>query len=254
MHKTAILAVAALLLAANSAFGQMLYKILAVQTNTGVANYTNDATLFPAGIRGPNGVVSNDYVTVQQSLSVSTNPFVITGTLGPISNGANFTIPLPAGCVMLTDCRFYLDTATGAPVSKRARLAIMQQPYERCTDLAYLYTNQLYYSTTTTVAGAANGYSNVVTDATGFIVNDMYAKPLLNPVTWQTCSNATSTVVGWNCSNMVAGAIGDLITRVNRWKLTVYMDDTGSTNLYGRIDWTTPYTNSIGYRIRGMRK
>lgn len=49
MRKTAILAIAAMTLAVNSSFGQMAYRILAVNTNTSTINYTNVLS-FPAAL------------------------------------------------------------------------------------------------------------------------------------------------------------------------------------------------------------
>jgi hypothetical protein len=171
-----------------------------------------------------------------------------------VANSASFIIPLLYSPVELVDCRFYLGTTNGAPISRRATVRISQKPYNRCSDLAYLYTNQLYYSILNNLVGNPNEYTNVVADASGFIINDMYTKPTTSTQTWQTVSNYTSTVVSWNCSNIVSEAVGTLISHVNRWKLGTYMDKTGSTNLYVNITWNTPYSNVVSYSIDYLRK
>lgn len=258
MKKTAVFAIVAIAWAVNSAFAQTAYKILAVDTNTGVANYSTNIN-FPGGLSGPRANTSSNYVPYIQlqeltsDLATRTNLYNVTGSVS-VSNSASFIIPLLYSPAELADCRFYLSTTNGAPVSRRAKIAISQKANNRCNDLIYMYTNQLYYSTISTVAGVADTYTNVVGDASGFIINDMYVKPLVDPVTWQTVSNYTSTVVAWNCSNMVNETTGTLISHVNRFQLSNYMDRGGGTNLYVRIDWTSPYTNTIGYDISYYRR
>jgi hypothetical protein len=190
---------------------------------------------------------------VDSAFNTRTTLYNTTGSV-VISNSASFSIPLLYSPVELADCRFYLGSTNGAPASRRAAIRIMQKPDDRCTSLVYLYTNQLYYSVLTTVAGATNSFTNVVADASGFIINDMYTKPLTSPQTWQTVSNYNATTVFWNCSNMVPEATETWISHVNRFQLPSYMDRTGGTNLYVNIQWTTPYTNMISYSIDYYRK
>jgi len=196
-------------------------------------------------------VVVTQYVG--SAFATRTTLYNTTGSVA-VSNSASFSIPLLYSPAELADCRFYLGSTNGAPTSIRAAIRIMQKPEEKCTSLVYLYTNQLYYSVLTTVAGATNSFTNVVADASGFIINDMYAKPLTSPQTWQTVSNYNATTVFWNCSNMVSEATGTLISHVNRFQLPSYIDRTGGTNLYVNIQWTTPYTNTISYSIDYYRK
>jgi hypothetical protein len=151
--------------------------------------------------------------------------------------------------IRITDARFFLGGLSNTPQSVRARLAVSQKPNNRCTDLVYLATNMLFYSVTSTVAGSADTYTNVVVDASGFIANDMYTKPDASQATWQTCSNAADTVVSWNCSNMVATAAGTTISRVNRFRVPDYYDATGGSNINITINFTTPYTNTVSYNI-----
>jgi hypothetical protein len=107
----------------------------------------------------------------------------------------------------------------------------------------------LFYSVTSTVAGAAETFTNVVADASGFIQNDMYTKPDASQATWQTCSNASGTVVSWNCSNMVPTEAGTTISRVNRIRVPDYYDATGGSNINIMINFTTPYTNTVSWNI-----
>jgi hypothetical protein len=151
--------------------------------------------------------------------------------------------------IRITDARFFLAGLNQAAQSVRAKFSISQKADNRCTDLVFLYTNQLYYSVTSTVAGAADAYTNVVGDASGFIVNDMYTKPDASQLTWQTCSNAAGTVVSWNCSNMVTTAVGTTISRVNRLRVPDYYDATGSSNIYCNLQFLTGYTNTVGISL-----
>jgi hypothetical protein len=113
----------------------------------------------------------------------------------------------------------------------------------------FLYTNQLYYSVTSTVAGAATDFTNVVSDASGFIVGDMYNKPDASQATWQTCSNAAGTLVSWNCSNLVATSAGGTISRVNRFRVPDYYDATGGSNIFCNLQFLTPYTNTVAWSV-----
>ena len=234
------------------------WNILAVDTNTHSINLTNEIidASGATSLKVPYPVNTNDAARLDYVLSAfatRTNLYNVTGSV-VVSNSLSFTIPLLYSPANLADCRFYLSTTNGAPVSRRAIIRIKQKPDDRCTDLIYLYTNQLYYSTTTTVSGAADTYTNVVGDASGFIINDMYVKPQANPVTWQTVSNYNATTVFWNCSNMVTIAVGGLISHVNRFQIPWYLDKNGGTNLYVNIQWTSGYTNTIGYDISYFRK
>jgi hypothetical protein len=151
--------------------------------------------------------------------------------------------------IRITDARFFLAGLNQAAQSIRAKFSISQSTNNSCTDLVFLYTNQLYYSVTSTVAGAADAYTNVVGDASGFIINDMYTKPDASQLTWQTCSNGVGTVVSWNCSNMVTTAIGTTISRVNRLRVPDYYDATGSSNIYCNLAFLTGYTNTVGISL-----
>lgn len=256
MKKTAVFAIVAIAWAVNSAFAQMNYKILAVDTNTGVANYSTNIN-FPGGLSGPRANTSSNYVPyiqlqeLESDLATMTNLYNVTGSVA-VSNSASFIIPLRYSPVELVECKFY-STITNVS-SRRALMAISQDNIGRCADLVYLYTNQLYYSVTTTVGGVANTYTNVVGDASGFIINGMYTKPGTLPQNWQTVSNYNATTVFWSCSNLVDTTSEELISYVNMWKLSRYMDKKGGTNLYVRIQWTTPFTNTIGYDISYCRK
>ena len=152
--------------------------------------------------------------------------------------------------IEITDARFYLAGLSNSAQSVRAKFSVSQKPNNRCTDLVFLYTNQLYFSCTSTVAGAADTFTNVVADASGFIVNDMYTKPDASYATWQTVTNASGTVVAWNCSNMVATAAGSTISRVNRWKLGNYDDCTGGSNIFVNVSFYAAYTNTVAWNIK----
>jgi len=239
-------------------YSQDNWNILAVDTNTHSINLTNQVIDMSGAtsVKVPYNTNSNDVAQVyyvDNSFSTRTTILNTTGSV-EVANSASFIIPLLYSPVELIDCRFYLDTTNGAPISRRATFRISQTPSNRCKDLVYMYTNQLYFSTTTTLAGASDTFTNVVGDASGFIINDMYTKPTTSPQTWQTVSNYTSTVVSWGCSNIASEAVGTLISHVNRWKLGSYVDRTGGTNLYLNITWTSGYTNTIGYDISYYRK
>ena len=151
--------------------------------------------------------------------------------------------------IRITDARFYLAGLSNVAQSVRAKFSVSQKSNNRCTDLVFLYTNQLYFSCTTTVAGAADTYTNVVADASGFIVNDMYNKPDASSATWQTCSNASGTVVSWNCSNMVTTAVGTTISRVNRFRVPDYYDATGGSNIFCNLSFYTATTQTVAYSV-----
>jgi len=243
---------------ASYIYSQDNWNILAVDTNTHSINLTNQVIDMSGAtsVKVPYNTSSNDAAQVyyvDNSFSTRTTLLNTTGSV-EVANSTSFIIPLLYSPVELVDCRFYLGTTNGAPVSKRATFRIMQKPYDRCNDLVYMYTNQLYFSTTTTLAGASDTFTNVVGDASGFIINDMYTKPTTSPQTWQTVSNYTSTVVSWNCSNIVSEATGTLVSHVNRWRLSLYNDLTGGTNLYVNLSFNTPYTNQISWSCDYYRK
>ena len=243
---------------ASYIYSQDNWNILAVDTNTHSINLTNQVIDMSGAtsVKVPYNTSSNNAAQVyyvDNSFSTRTTLLNTTGSV-EVANSASFIIPLLYSPVELVDCRFYLGTTNGAPTSRRATFRIMQKPYDRCSDLAYLYTNQLYFSTTTTLAGASDTFTNVVGDASGFIINDMYTKPLTSPQNWQTVTNYNANTVFWNCSNLFSEATGTLISHVNRWKLGSYTDRTGGTNLYVNITWNTPFTNVVSWSCDYYRK
>jgi hypothetical protein len=151
--------------------------------------------------------------------------------------------------IKITDARFYLAGLSNAPQSVRAKFSVSQKDTGRCTDLVFLYTNQLYYSVTTTVAGVAGTFTNVVSDASGFIVGDMYTRPDASQSTWQGCSNASGTLVSWSCSNIVNTSAGSTISRVNRFRVPDYYDATGGSNIFCNLQFLTPYTNTVAWSV-----
>jgi len=243
---------------ASYIYSQDNWNILAVDTNTHSINLTNQIIDMSGttSVKVPYNTSSNDAAQVyyvDNSFSTRTTLYNTTGSV-EVANSASFIIPLLYSPVELVDCRFYLGTTNGAPISRRATFRISQTPSNRCSSLAYLYTNQLYFSTTTTLAGASDTFTNVVGDASGFIINDMYTKPTTSPQTWQTVSNYNANTVFWNCSNIVSEAVGTLVSHVNRWKLSTFADRTGGTNLYVSLSFNTPYTNIVSYSIDYYRK
>jgi hypothetical protein len=179
-----------------------------------------------------------------------TNPVIV--TFSALVTGTTTTwvnVPIPAAVVNVYDFRLYLADSTTRTF--RARVDITRKDTMRCDNLQYFSTNLLFYSTTTTVAGAANDFTNVVTDASGILTgkDNMYTKPFLTPQTWQSATNASATVVAWACSNMVAGSIGDVISHVSRIPEQTYINKQGATNLILGITPWSNITNMIGGKL-----
>jgi hypothetical protein len=162
-----------------------------------------------------------------------------------------------AGKIDITDFRLYLAGLNQSDQSVRGEVHVGQANAAQANDIVFTWTNILFFSCTSTVAGVAGEFTNVVGDASGFIRGDMYTKPSASPLTWQNCSNGVGTVIYWNnkpgadvSSNKVNNDVGTTVSRVGRYRVPDYYDDMGGTSVYCNVRFLTPYTNTVGIYMR----
>lgn len=195
-------------------------------------------------VLGGDGISAATATQIVQTVNASkTNPVIVTFSQLCTNGPTLLTIPMPYGAVRITKLRVYtLDTN----VSVRGRADITEKNSGRCTDLIYFTTNMLFHSMTTTVAGVAGEWTNVVADASGILTgrDNMYTKPFLTPQTWQRATNTTATTIAWACTNMVGE--GALVSHASLLPEMTFINRQGETNLYYWHTWVSPRTNRVG--------
>jgi hypothetical protein len=145
---------------------------------------------------------------------------------------------------MLDDIRMY--TTNNSAISKRAVLQLFRKSTRRCEDLVYLDTNQLYYAVQTTADSDANIGTNVVADASGIVKNDLYYQWTAGTTnSYCRATQTTATVIYWGSTNLFSMPSGSLISHVNQFGSFPYYDMNGTSNLYFRLTFTTPWTCAI---------
>lgn len=249
MKKTAILAIAAL--AVNSAFGQMAYRILAVNTNTGVANYSANI-YFPGGLSGPDATFPTNFMTLQQGQAMTAGlatatSYYLTNTV-VVSNSLDFAITgLAANNVKVRYLAMYLSATNEAATSKRAVFGIYGRSDRLCDSAVYLDTNQLYWASPSTSAQAAGATTGTVSDASGVVLYDRYAVGGASTWDFLTATNANATTIFYGCTNKYStvGNANTKISHVNYLTPIFYDDDSAQSSMWCRLVWTTGYTGTV---------
>lgn len=227
---------------ALSVFTLMLNTCFGAVTETDEFIFTNTVT-FTGKALGVDATDTNGLVNLQQL----DRTYWITNVI-PFTNTIDFAITgLAANKVTLHDVRMFLSLTNGSPVTKRASLSMCRNSNMRCNSVVYLDTNQLYYSTLTTVAGVAGTFSNIVADASGTVINDLYWKNIDGSGTndYQRAATPTATAINWTCSNRFDSAAGTLISHVNQFGGFPYYDANTSSSIWFRLSFYTPYTGVV---------
>jgi len=209
-------------------------------TETDEFTFTNKVT-FSNKALGTDATDANGFVTLQQ-LGYT---YWVTNAV-TVTNTQDFSITLAANKVELYDVRMFLSTTVDAPVTKRASLQLYRNSNRRCDNMVYLDTNQLYYTVLTTADGVAGTSTNVVADASGIIVNDLYWKDATAGTNdYQRAASATATVITWACTNLNNTATGTLISHVNQFGGFPYYDANNSSTMWFRLTFGTGYTGVV---------
>ena len=97
------------------------------------------------------------------------------------------------------------------------------------------------------MAGVEGTYTNVVADASGSVVNDLYWKNIDGSGTnqYQRVQSSSATVITWTCSNQFPSAIGTLISHVNQFGGFPYYDQNNSSSIWCRLTFTGGYTGVV---------
>jgi hypothetical protein len=189
------------------------------------------------------GTATNIFSAMAELTYWTTNTITITNTLDFAITG------LVANRIMVDEMRMFLSLTNGSPLSKRAKLDMFHNSTRRGTDICYRDTNQLYYSVLTTVAGVAGTWTNVVADASGSVVGDLYYKAIANTTTsdYQRLDSATATVMTWETpdSNQWDSATNTLISHVNQYSCFPYYDATGASSMWFRLTFPAGYTGTL---------
>jgi hypothetical protein len=203
--------------------------------------FTNKVT-FSNKALGTDATDTNGFVTLQQ-LGYT---YWVTNTTA-ITNTQDFAITLNANKVTLHDVRMYLSLTNGSPTTKRASFSMFRNSNMRDSNMVYLDTNQLYYSVLTTTSGTAGTSTNVVADASGTVINDLYWKNIDGSGTndYQRASSASATIITWQCTNLFDSGVGTLISHVNQFGGFPYYDANGSSSMWFRLTFTTGYTGTV---------
>jgi len=171
----------------------------------------------------------------------------ITNTVA-VTNTVDFSVTgLAANKITLHDVRMFLSLTNGSPTTKRATVGLFRSSNRRCDRMVYLDTNQLYYSVLTTVAGGQNEFSNVVADASGTVINDLYYKAINETETndYQRAASATASAIIWADSNQWSSGAGTLISHVNQFGGFPYYDADGSSSMWFRLTMNSGYTGTV---------
>jgi hypothetical protein len=178
-------------------------------------------------------------------INLNNTSYWVTNTV-VVSNSLEFAIPLVDNRVMLDDIRMYISTTNNSPVSKRASIQLFRNSNRRCDKLVYLDTNQLYWSSLNTVATTAGSTSNTVSDASGVILNDLYYIGD-NTITNSFCrpTNTTASIIYWGSTNIYAYTTTSLVSHVNQFGGFPYYDQNNTSQLWFRIQFTTPWTTTV---------
>ena len=211
-----------------------------VATSNGVVAWVT-AQGYGTGTGISAGTATNIFSAMSELTYWTTNTITITNTLDFAITG------LAANRVMLDDVRMFLNTTNAAPISKRAKLELFRNSTRRDGAMVYLDTNQLYYSILTTVAGVAGESTNVVADASGTVVNDLYYKadPTGGTSDYQRVSSASATVITWGCTNLFSMPTNSLISHVNQFGGFPYYDATGASSMWFRLTFPAGYTGTL---------
>jgi hypothetical protein len=227
----------------NYIFGQTVtldHVVFNFPTNAPVNGYS-------LRIYGVGTGVTNYYWESAVSISDASAIYWVTNTV-VVTNTAEFSIAgLAANKITLHDVRMFLCLTNGAPLTKRATIGLYRNSNYRDDALTYLDTNQLYYSVLTTESGVDGESSNVVADASGSVVNDLYYKAITGTTTtdYQRVQSATATAIIWGCTNLFNSDSNMLISHVNQYGGFPYYDATGSSSMWFRLTFTSGYTGTI---------
>jgi hypothetical protein len=113
--------------------------------------------------------------------------------------------------------------------------------------LIYTDTNQVYWSASSSSAQAAGATTGTVADASGVAKYERYA--VGNGTQWDflRSTNAGATTIFWASTNKYAttGDANTKISHANYLTPIFYDDDSGQSNAWCRIVWSTPYTGTV---------
>ena len=250
MNKLKYIIISILLMSINL-YAVEPYNILAVDSNNYVT-YTNDIK-FSNGLYSAYGIktgvnpsiTSSNYATLGDITSALNTSYWVTNTF-VVSNSLDFAIPLVDNRVMLDDIRMYTITTNDSPISKRASIQLFRNSNRRCDKMVYLDTNQLYWRSLNTVATTAGSTSNTVSDASGVILNDLYYIGD-NTLTNEFCrpTNTTASIIYWGATNLNAYTTTSIVSHVNQFGGFPYYDQNNTSQLWFRIQFTTPWTTTV---------
>jgi hypothetical protein len=255
MNKLKYIIISILLMSTNL-YAVEPYQILAVDTNNSYVTYTNEVK-FSNGVYSSFGIktgtnpsiTDSNIATLGDINAIVTNrdnaSYWVTNTF-VVSNSLDFSITLQDNRVMLDDIRMYISTTNNSPVSKRASIQLFRNSNRRCDKLVYLDTNQLYWTSLNTVATTEGSTSNTVSDASGVILNDLYYIGD-NTLTNEFCrpTNTTSSIIYWGSTNIYAYTTTSLVSHVNQFGGFPYYDQNNTSQLWFRIQFTTPWTTTV---------
>jgi hypothetical protein len=240
---------------ATNGNGSGLFGITAAQVGAASTNFTItvdrttktypnfDFTTDAGGISA--ATATNIAQTVVKASHAPT--YYVTNTI-VVSNSADFNITIADNNIRVRWMAMFLSATNEAATSKRASFAMFNRPDRLCDSVIYADTNQLYWSSPSTSAQSAGATTGTVADASGVVLMDRrYAVGNGARFDFLTATNANATTIFWGCTNKYA-TTADANTKVshaNYLTPVFYDDDSGTSNAWCRISWTTPYTGTV---------
>jgi hypothetical protein len=164
-----------------------------------------------------------------------------------VSNSLDFAIPLVGNNVRVRWMAMFLSATNEAATSKTAEFNVYTRQDRLDDSLIYTDTNQVYWSASSSSAQEAGATTGTVADASGVVKYERYA--VGNGTQWDflRATNAGATTIFWASTNKYAttGDANTKISHANYLTPIFYDDDSGQSNAWCRIVWSTPYTGTV---------
>jgi hypothetical protein len=243
---------------------QLAYAGDITQTNT--ITFTDKVTMsnqvtmsnltILGGINMSGKIISNQAPQVIQWI---TNTIVVT-------NSFSGSIALPVNFMEIAEIRLYINSTNGPiPYSAPFKYEFYNHSDRRADNLVFSdvgattagsqpTTNGYLTKVTNTAVSAIGASTNVVSDASSFIIGDTSWQQQLTGGTngFHRITAISGNTITHGTTNRTDYMIGSLYSHVERCQIPFYYDFTGTSNLWYTFAFSSNVTNSLGVQIGYM--
>jgi hypothetical protein len=234
---------------------QLAYAGDIVQTNT--MTFTDTVTMSNltviGGINMSGKVISNQ---APQTIQWLTNTIVVTNSLSS-------SIALPVNGLNISEIRLYINTTNGImPYSAPFKYEFYNHSDRRADNLVFSdvgattagsqpTTNGYLTCVTNTAISVLGATTNVVSDASSFIIGDTSWQQQLTGGSngFHRITAISGNLITHGTTNRTDYMIGSIYSHVERCQGTFYYDFTGTSNLWYTFTFTANVTNSLGVQV-----